>query len=153
MKVAEHQPGAGQPDATELLRVLAAGLSPALLERALRQNSGIRHIVITCNPNGRMAELATRHPDRLRAIILDDAVNDRGLAMTSSFSNMLLAGQCIAQFEELDSFRKIVSQMAQTGEQLLPAAAEVAAAITALGWERACFVGSGALRAVADESA
>ena len=40
MKVAaEHQPGAGQPDATGLLRVLAAGLSPGLLERALTHRS------------------------------------------------------------------------------------------------------------------
>jgi ribonuclease-3 len=40
MKVAaEHQPGAGQPGATELLRVLDAGLSPGLLERALTHRS------------------------------------------------------------------------------------------------------------------
>jgi len=40
MKVAaDHQPGAGQPDTTELLRVLAAGLSPGLLERALTHRS------------------------------------------------------------------------------------------------------------------
>jgi ribonuclease-3 len=40
MKVAaEHPPGAGQPDATELLRVLAAGLSSGLLERALTHRS------------------------------------------------------------------------------------------------------------------
>src|SRR5215472_16553654 len=40
MKVdAEHQPGAGQPDATELLRVLDAGLSAGLLERALTHRS------------------------------------------------------------------------------------------------------------------
>jgi len=40
MKVAaEHQPGAGQPDATELLRVLDAGLSAGLLARALTHRS------------------------------------------------------------------------------------------------------------------
>ena len=40
MKVAaDHQPGAGQPDTTELLRVLNAGLSPRLLERALTHRS------------------------------------------------------------------------------------------------------------------
>jgi ribonuclease III len=40
MKVAAgQQPGAGQPDATELLRVLDAGLSPDLLERALTHRS------------------------------------------------------------------------------------------------------------------
>ena len=37
--------------------------------------------------------------------------------------------------------------------RFLPAAAEAAAAITTLGCTRACFVGSGALRAVADECA
>src|ERR1700724_3461611 len=40
MKVAaDHQPGAGQPDTTELLRVLDAGLSPGLLECALTHRS------------------------------------------------------------------------------------------------------------------
>jgi tagatose-6-phosphate ketose/aldose isomerase len=73
--------------------------------------------------------------------------------MTSSFSNMLLAGQCAAHVEELEKFGETVARMAHTGEQFLPAAAEVAAAITGLGCTRACFVGSGPLRAVADESA
>jgi tagatose-6-phosphate ketose/aldose isomerase len=125
----------------------------ALLERALDQHRGIRHIVITCNPKGKMAQLAARHEGRLLAILLDDSVNDRGLAMTSSFSNMLLAGQCIGHLEELDSFGKTVGQMTRIGEKFLPAAADIASAITGLDCERACFVGSGALRAVADESA
>jgi tagatose-6-phosphate ketose/aldose isomerase len=130
----------------------------ALLERALNQHREIRHVVITCNPQGKMAKLAPGHEARLRAIVLDDAVNDRGLAMTSSFSNMLLAGQCVANLsaanpEESAKFGEMVSRIARTGEQFLPAAAEVAAAITELGCVRACFVGSGPLRAVADESA
>ncbi len=125
----------------------------ALLQRVLEQHPDIRQVVITCNQNGQMAQLCARHPDRSLALVLDDAVNDRGLAMTSSFSNMLVAGQCLAHFENLDSFGNTVAQMSETGAQFLPAAAEVAAAITTLGCPRACFVGSGALRAVADESA
>jgi ribonuclease III len=40
MKVAaDHQPGAGQPDPAELLRVLEVGLSPERLERALTHRS------------------------------------------------------------------------------------------------------------------
>jgi tagatose-6-phosphate ketose/aldose isomerase len=99
-----------------------------------------------------MAQLCERHPDRAVALVLDDAVNDRGLAMTSSFSNMVLAGQCIGHLEELSEFGEVVGQMSETGERFLPAAAEIAAAITLLGCSRACFVGAGALRAVADES-
>jgi len=125
----------------------------ALLQRALDQHPSIRHVVITCNQQGKMAQLCAQHADRAVAVILDDAVNDRGLAMTSSFTNMLLAGQCVANFEDLDRFGEIVAQMSETGTQFLPAAAEVAAALTTLGCPRACFVGSGALRAVADESA
>jgi tagatose-6-phosphate ketose/aldose isomerase len=133
-----------------------SGESPegvALLERALDRHREIRHLVITCNQQGPMAQLCLRHADRALALVLDDAVNDRGLAMTSSFSNMVLAGQCVANLEELVQFGDIVAHMAKTGSQFLSAAAEIAAAITELGCPRACFVGSGALRAVADESA
>ena len=126
-----------------------SGESPegvALLERALDRHREIRHLVITCNEQGAMAQLCSRHPDRALALVLDDAVNDRGLAMTSSFSNMVLAGQCVANAEDLGQFGELVSHMTETGTQFLPAAAEVAGTVTTLGCTRACFVGSGALR-------
>ena len=131
-----------------------SGESPegvALLERALERRQEIRHLVITCNPQGPMAQLCQRHPDRALALVLDDAVNDRGLAMTSSFSNMVLAGQCVAHLDDLAQFGQVVSQLSETGRQFLPVAAEAAAEVTTLGCSRACFVGSGVLRAVADE--
>jgi tagatose-6-phosphate ketose/aldose isomerase len=133
-----------------------SGESPegvALLERALERHREIRHLVITCNPQGPMANLCARHVDRAFAVVLDDAVNDRGLAMTSSFSNMVLAGQCVGHLEEHAQFGEVVAQMSETGRRFLPAAAEAAAAITLLGCTRTCFVGAGALRGVADESA
>jgi D-galactosamine 6-phosphate deaminase/isomerase len=73
-----------------------SGESPegvALLDRALNRNSQIRHLVITCNAAAPMAQSCERHRDRAFALVLDDSVNDRGLAMTSSFSNMVLAGR------------------------------------------------------------
>ena len=133
-----------------------SGESPegvALLERALSEKREIQHLVITCNQQGAMAQLCVRHPDRALALVLDEAVNDRGLAMTSSFSNMVLAGQCVAQLDDLGQFGEVVSRISESGRQFLPLAAETAAEVTTLGCTRACFVGSGALRAVADESA
>jgi tagatose-6-phosphate ketose/aldose isomerase len=133
-----------------------SGQSPegvALLEKALNQYRDIHHLVITCNPQGPMAQICSRNPDRAFALVLDDAVNDRGLAMTSSFSNMLLAGQCVAHLQELDEFGATVSQITDAGRQFLPVAAEIAANVSAVGCTRGCFVGSGSLRAVADESA
>ena len=133
-----------------------SGESPegvALLERALDRHREIRHLVITCNPQGPMAQLCSRHPDRAVALVLDDAVNDRGLAMTSSFSNMVLAGQCVAHLEDFSQFGDVVEQMSEAGRRFLPVASEAAAVITLLGCTRSCFVGAGVLRAVADESA
>lgn len=133
-----------------------SGESPegvALLERALERCPQVRHLVITCNQQGAMAQLCARHPDRAFAIVLDDAVNDRGLAMTSSFSNMVLAGQCVAHLDDLSEFGEQVARISETGRQFLPIAAEAAAEITTLGCTRVCLVGSGVLRAVADECA
>ena len=133
-----------------------SGESPegvALLEQALDRHREIRHLVITCNPLGPMAQICSRHPDRALALVLDEAVNDRGLAMTSSFSNMVLAGQCLGHLEDLTQFGEVIEGMSTAGRKFLPSAAEAAAAITLLGCTRACFVGAGVLRAVADESA
>jgi len=47
----------------------------------------------------------------------------------------------------------VVSQLSESGKKFLPIAAQVAAQVTTLGCTRACFVGSGALRGVADECA
>ena len=123
----------------------------ALLERALEKCPAIRHLVITCNPEGAMAKLCARYPDRAFALVLDDSVNDRGLAMTSSFTNMLLAGQCIGHLDDFARFGEAVSQFSDCGKQFLPQAAETAAEVTTLGCTRAVFVGSGALCGIAVE--
>jgi tagatose-6-phosphate ketose/aldose isomerase len=73
--------------------------------------------------------------------------------MTSSFSNMVLAGQCVGHLDDLPQFGDAVARMSEAGREFLPAAADTAAAITMLGCTRTCFVGAGVLRGVADECA
>ena len=138
------------------ISISRSGDSPegvALLERALERRPRVQHLVITCNQQGAMAQLCGRNPDRALALVLDESVNDRGLAMTSSFTNMLLAGQCVANLECFEEFAEVVGQLSELGRRFLPVAAEAAAAITHLGCSRAWFVGSGTLQAVANESA
>jgi len=133
-----------------------SGQSPegvALLEQALEQHRNIRHIVITCNQHGEMAALCARHADRTLSIILDETTNDRSLAMTSSFTNMLVTAQCVANIESLGEYGEVVAQMAEVGGRFLPAAAEVAASVSDLDCGRVIFVGSDALHGVAQECA
>jgi len=125
----------------------------ALIRHALEQYPDrIRHLVITCNHAGAMVQQFAGSP-ALAAIILDDAVNDRGLAMTSSFSNLVIAGQFLAYIRTPDKYTPIAEQLAEMGERLLPAAANLAAKIAGKPTDQVCFLGTGALEAVADESA
>jgi tagatose-6-phosphate ketose/aldose isomerase len=137
----------------------------AVLEKALATYPLIRHLVITCNENGRMAQVCGAHLGRTLALVLDPAVNDRGLAMTSSFTNMVVAGQCLAHLSDaqtdgaewgeryLEKYGEILAGMSEVGSRFLDSASACAAEIAAMGCTRACFVGSGALVAVANESA
>ena len=124
----------------------------AVLQRLLAYHPNIHHMIISCNRQGRMLGEAAAAEQAL-GICLDDAVNDRGLAMTSSFSNMVVFGQCLAHVNDPDQYGSTLRTLVEAGESLLPAAANFAAQLARGQYEKACFVGSGALRAVAQESA
>jgi len=124
----------------------------AVLERARKISADIHHLVVSCNANGRMIRESVGDP-RVLGICLDDAVNDRGLAMTSSFSNMVVFGQCLAHVDDLARYEKVLWELVQAGKNLLPRAADCASALAKEGYTKACFVGSGPLRAVTKECA
>jgi len=124
----------------------------AALHRALEKRPDIRHVVISCNANGRMVRDTVGLENVLR-VCLDDAVNDRGLAMTSSFSNMVIAGQCLAHVFDGYDYQDTLAHLVRAGETFLPVAADCAASLSTLGLNKACMVGSGPLRGVARESA
>jgi tagatose-6-phosphate ketose/aldose isomerase len=124
----------------------------AVLQNACRKRPDIHHLVVSCNANGQMVLESAGKPQVL-SICLDDAVNDRGLAMTSSFSNMVVLGQCLAHVNDPGSYEQVLTQLAQSGKGLLPMAADCASALAKEPFTKACFVGSGPLRAVARESA
>jgi len=124
----------------------------AVLELACKRRPDIYHLVISCNANGQMIRAHAHNPQVL-SICLDDAVNDRALAMTSSFSNMVVFGQCLAHLADLEKYEKMLRQLIQAGKNFLPLAADCAATLAEQSFDKACFLGSGTLRAVARESA
>jgi tagatose-6-phosphate ketose/aldose isomerase len=120
----------------------------AVLDLALEHYPQVHHLVITCNAAGSMAKRAG-----VTAVVLDDAVNDRGLAMTSSFSNMVVAGQVLGHIREPHLYVPLLHSLVAMGQRLLPQAADTAAELARQQFTRVCFLGSGSLQAVADESA
>lgn len=124
----------------------------AVLEKALANYPNIFHLVISCSAEGKMIR---SHPGdrRVFGLLLDDAVNDRGLAMTSSFSNMVICGQCLANLWTIGEYEPILHALIASAEKFLEVAAECTAMLADGPYSSACFTGSGSLKAVARESA
>ena len=122
-----------------------------VLEQALEIYPEISHLVVTCNPNSRMAALAENRHNACAAI-LDDAVNDRSLAMTSSFTNMVIFGQCLAHTWSFEEYKPVLDGMIVSASKFLGASAELSKQITARKVRRICMIGAGSLAAVAQEA-
>jgi D-galactosamine 6-phosphate deaminase/isomerase len=125
--------------------------SVSVIEKALVHHPDIRHIIVSCNTEGRMIRSVAGKRQAF-TVVLDDAVNDRGLAMTSSFSNMVVFGQCMAHIHNPTLYEPILSRLVEAGKTLLPLAADAAAALATEPYGRVCFLGSGALEGAAVES-
>ncbi len=110
--------------------------SVGVLEQALREYPQVRHLVVSCNGAGKMPRMCA-HAGNALALVLDDAVNDRGLAMTSSFTNLVVAGQCLANLERLTEYRLTLDALADMGKRILPRSAQVAYCVSQMHCRKA----------------
>ena len=125
----------------------------AVLEQALdRYPHQIRHLIVTCNQTGIMVQRFAQNPS-VMCILLDDVVNDRGLAMTSSFSNLVITGQYLAYIWSPEEYESLLDALTGMGQLLLSTAADLTAQLANTQVDKVCFLGTGALQAVAEESA
>ena len=108
------------------------------------------HLIITCNPDGSLARKAD--PVKDCVVVLPDGTNDRSLAMTSSFSSMLVASLLCKNIATLESERGRLEAAAAFAAHLLEDnVQEALAAMTAKPVRRAVFLGSGPLKGIACE--
>lgn len=118
-----------------------------IVRKTCRESS---HLIITCNPEGYLAKCADRDLDYV--LILPDGTNDRSLAMTSSFSSMLLASILVQGTETLDEEGKKLDEAIRFAERLLREdSLEKLQSLTKRNVTRAVFLGSGPLKGVACE--
>lgn len=110
----------------------------------------IYHLIITCNPSGKLANDISQNPTYV--FLLPQEADDQSLAMTGSFSSMLLAGLLFSQIGIIQSLESKVERLAVYGENILEAYAEKLEKIASLAFHRAVFLGSGPLQGTARES-
>lgn len=141
------------PDVPVLLISFArSGNSPesvAAVNIAEQICSKIYHLIITCDVSGDLAQCETDSPKYV--IVLPSEANDKGLAMTGSYSGMLLAGLLISRIREIDTLSEQIDILISYGHKLIMQP-EVFRQIAELDFERAVFLGSGSLFGTATES-
>lgn len=110
------------------------------------------HLIITCNKDGALAHYAKDHKNAF-AILLPEETNDKGFAMTSSFSNMLLATVLTFNLDQLDAFTKTVDTMADSIEKNLSSYAKTLQdLIKGFDFKRVIYLGSLSMKGYAQES-
>lgn len=112
--------------------------------------SKVAHIFITCNEQGELAHMAEGRHNTLM-LLLPSETNDKSLAMTSSFSTMLLACVLLAHIDDIEAQQDIVKALAQNAQTILDTCQENIRQIASLPFERAVFLGSGPMKGIAEE--
>jgi tagatose-6-phosphate ketose/aldose isomerase len=138
---------------TLLVSFARSGNSPesvAALELADQCVQRCSHLIVTCNVDGALYQ---RGRSRISAypILLPEASNDRGFAMTSSFTGMLLAAAMA--FGVLPSDGTRTSALARLSPQILPGCVPLLQALVQDGFERVVYLGSNELKGLAREAA
>jgi tagatose-6-phosphate ketose/aldose isomerase len=108
------------------------------------------HLIITCNPDGQLY-LETENRNTLK-ILLSPETNDESLAMTSSFTSMMLAYILIARIDTISEEETKVKELALWIETMLSEKSEAITNIAKLDFKRVVFLGSGPLQGTAHES-
>jgi len=108
----------------------------------------VHHLVITCNPDGELYRMAQGRAGAL-ALLLPDATHDRGFAMTTSFTSMLLAAALAFGVLGPDVVAATSAAAAQVRDSALP----LLEALVARRFGRVVYLGSNELRGLAREAA
>lgn len=110
----------------------------------------VRHILITCNKNGKLA-MNKKSDENSLVLLMPEESNDKGFAMTSSFTCMSLAGLLIFNLECLEKIEHIMkSQIEKIKDTDMK---ELIDLLIKLDISRIVYLGSSCLKGVAEEAA
>ena len=138
---------------TLLISFARSGDSPeslATVKMAEENCDDLYQLTITCNRKGELA--IHSHSDNSYVFILPEETNDKSLAMTSSFSSMMLAGLLLLNLPQIEEMLPILRDLHDSGEFIIKENLSTFKSIAELNFKRAVFLGSGPLFGIAHES-
>jgi tagatose-6-phosphate ketose/aldose isomerase len=124
--------------------------SRAVVDSLLEDRPQARHLLITCNSDGALATSYRNRPE-VRTIVLDERTHDRSLVMTSSFTNLVLAGRALGG--DLPALQSRAGSLAETAALFLRDRAHDLATLARTFFGSAVYLGSGCRVGSAREAA
>lgn len=113
----------------------------------------VKHLIITCNPNGWMANYAKQHPEKSLLLLMPAGTYDQSYAMTSSFSCMELAAYLCFHLDDLDQLEIELKEISELGKRVLENDARTLKSfVEDFQFEKFCALGSGTFKSLAQES-
>ena len=142
---------------TLMISFARSGDSPESVEavRIARRTCGelLYELTITCNKDGALAKLSNSEKTKNAYLfLLPDEANDISLAMTGSFSSMVLSAMLILNVENIEGYKQIVQSISLVGKHVLSSCIEGLKQVADTGFERVVFLGSGPFFGTAHES-
>ena len=146
-----------------LISFARSGNSPesvAAVNLANKVCKNVAHVYITCNKNGKLAKQANGETgdaalnggkDNILLLLLPEETDDKSLAMTSSFSTMLLTCLMLGHIDTLDKDKEMIEKTAKNAEAVMAEYEDQLKEIASRPFERGVFLGSGALKGIAEE--
>jgi tagatose-6-phosphate ketose/aldose isomerase len=138
---------------TLLISFARSGDSPeslATVDLANKYCDNLYKLNITCNKEGELAKKADT--ENSYVFLLPEETNDMSLAMTSSFSSMLLAGLLILDIKEIENLFPLVKKLKDYGNFILDKYTDKLRKLAESDFKRMVFLGSGPLFGIARES-
>ncbi|MDT0678567.1 SIS domain-containing protein [Autumnicola musiva] len=138
---------------TLLISFARSGNSPESLETvglADKFCKNIHHLIISCNKDGKLAHYAYGNQERSYLVLLPEAANDKSLAMTGSFTSMLLSVLLISDIYNIAKREAEISQISKQAKILLDQS-DVIKKIAKSNFDRVVFLGSGPMLGIARE--
>ena len=138
---------------TLLISFARSGNSPESIEAVKLANDCCRevyHLIISCNQEGELVKDLSEYKENAYVFLLPEAAHDKSLAMTGSFTSMLLSILLISRIREIQTMRPEIQKIISQGKILLQNA-ESFGKIAEKDFQRVVFLGSGPMLGVARE--
>ncbi|RYY69868.1 MAG: SIS domain-containing protein [Chitinophagaceae bacterium] len=136
---------------TLMVSFARSGNSPeslAAVQLANEYCDNIFHLIITCNRDG---QLVQGNLSNAYNLILPEKANDKSLAMTGSFTAMLLSIILISKIEKLETFLPSLQVLINEADELTGRHLSKIKDIAEQSYDRVIFLGSGPLLGIARE--